>query len=84
MMNNIFRDLIAKEIVVVYLDNILIFTRMVKEHAQVVWRVLEILTEHRLFLHPKKCEFQKTQIKYLRLIISESKVAINSVKVSGV
>ena len=57
---------------------------MVKEHAQVVWRVLEILTEHRLFLHPKKCEFQKTQIKYLRLIISESKVAMNSVKVSGV
>jgi len=30
MMNNIFRDLIAKEIVVVYLDNILIFTRTVE------------------------------------------------------
>jgi len=32
MMNNIFRTLIAEEIVVVYLDDILIFTRMEEEH----------------------------------------------------
>jgi len=32
MMNNIFRTLIAKGIVVVYLDNILIFTKMEEEH----------------------------------------------------
>jgi len=32
MMNNIFRTLIAEEIVVVYLDDILIFTRMKEEH----------------------------------------------------
>jgi len=53
MMNNIFQDLIMEGIVVIYLDNILIFTRMVKEHAQIVQRVLEILTKHKLFLHPK-------------------------------
>jgi len=33
MMNNIFRTLIAEEIVVVYLDNILIFIRMEEEHG---------------------------------------------------
>jgi len=32
MMNNIFRTLIAEEIVVVYLDDILIFTRIEEEH----------------------------------------------------
>jgi len=32
MMNSIFRTLLAEEIVVVYLDNILIFTKMEKEH----------------------------------------------------
>jgi len=73
-MNNIFWNLIIEDIVVIYLDNIFIFTRSIEEHIQVVWRVLEILVEYKLFLHSKKCEFQKEQIKYLRLVISENKV----------
>ena len=36
MINNIFRDLIAEGIMVVYLDNILIFTKMEEEHIQMV------------------------------------------------
>jgi len=55
MMNDIFRTVIAEGIVVVYLDNILIFTKTEEEHEQVVWRVLEILAEHKLFLCPEKC-----------------------------
>jgi len=57
MINDIFRTLIAKGIVVVYLDDILIFTKTEKEHKQAVQRVLEILVEHKLFLRPEKCEF---------------------------
>jgi len=57
MMNDIFRTLIAKGIVVVYLDDILIFMKMEEEHEQVVQRVLEILAEHKLFLCLEKCEF---------------------------
>jgi len=56
-MNDIFRTLIAEGIVVVYLNDILIFTRMEEEHEQAVQRVLEVLAEHKLFLHPEKCEF---------------------------
>jgi len=81
MMNDIFQDLIAEEIMVMYLDNILIFTRIVEEHVWTVQRVLEILTKHKLFLYPKKCEFQKTRIEYLDLIISENKVFMDPVKV---
>jgi len=84
MMNDVFRTVIAEEIVVVYLDNILIFTKMEEEHEQVVRRVLEILTEHKLFLRPEKCEFYWKQIEYLRLVISENKVAMDSVKVARV
>jgi len=46
MMNDIFRTLIAKGIVVVYLDNILIFTETEEEHERAVWRVLEVVRGH--------------------------------------
>jgi len=45
---------------------------------------LEILTEHKLFLCPEKCEFHQKQIKYLGLVISENKIAMDPVKVARV
>jgi hypothetical protein len=50
MMNEIFIDMISEGVVVVYLDNILIFTKTLDEHQQVTHRVLGRLTEHELFL----------------------------------
>jgi len=84
MMNNIFRTLIAKGIVVVYLDNILIFTEIEEEHEQAVQKILEVLVEHKLFLCPEKYEFHQKQIEYLGLVILENKVKMDSVKVAGV
>jgi len=84
MMNDIFRTLIAKGIVVVYLDDILIFTKTEEEHERAVRRILEILAEYKLFLHLEKYEFHRSWIKYLRLVISENKVEMDPVKVAGV
>jgi len=80
MMNDVFRTVIAEGIVVVYLDDILIFTKMEEEHEWAVQRVLEILMEHKLFLRPEKCMFHQKQIEYLGLVISENKVTMNPVK----
>jgi len=57
---------------------------MKEEHERVVWRVLEILVEHKLFLHLEKCEFYQRQIKYLGLVILKNKVAMDPMKVAGV
>jgi len=84
MMNDIFQNLIVEGIMVVYLDDILIFTRMKEEHEQAVRRVLQVLKENKLFLRPEKCEFCKQQIEYLGLIISENEVSMDLVKVAGV
>jgi len=84
MMNDIFQDLIAEGIMVVYLDDILIFTRTEEEHAKAIRRVLQVLQEHKLFLCPEKCEFCKKRIKYLGLVISENEVSMDLVKVAGV
>jgi len=59
IINDIFRNLIAEGIVVVYLDDILIFTKMKEEHVQAVQQVLQVLKENKLFLRPEKCEFYK-------------------------
>jgi len=72
------------DILVVYLDDILIFTKMEEEHVQVVQWMLQILKENKLFLCPKKCEFYKQRIEYLGLVISENKVSMDPVKVAGV
>jgi len=45
---------------------------------------LEVLTEHKLFLCPEKCEFHRKRIEYLGLVISENKVEMDPVKVAGV
>ena len=84
MINDIFRDLIVEGIMVVYLDNILIFTKTEEEHAKAIRWVLQVLQENKLFLHPKKCEFCKERIKYLGLVISENEVSMDPVKVMGV
>jgi len=84
MMNDIFQNLIVEGIVVVYLDNILIFTKMEEEHVQVVRQVLQVLKENKLFLRPEKCEFYKQRIEYLGLVISENEVSMDLVKVAGV
>jgi hypothetical protein len=83
-MNNIFEELIGEGVVVVYLDDILVFTETIDEHRKVTRRVLELLEKHRLYLHPDKCEFEKTTIEYLRVIISHNSVAMDLVKVAGV
>jgi len=84
MMNDIFRDLIAEGIMVVYLDDILIFTRTEEEHAKAIRRVLQVLQEHKLFLRLEKCEFCKERIEYLGLVVSENEVSMDPVKVAGV
>jgi len=52
------------------------------EHREVTCRVLGRL--HELFLRPEKCEFERTRIEYLGLIISKNHVKMDLVKVAGV
>jgi len=84
MINDIFWNLIAEGIMVVYLDDILIFTKTEEEYAQVVRQVLQVLKENKLFFYLEKCEFYKQRIKYLGLVILENEVSMDLVKVAGV
>ena len=84
LMNTIFADLIAEGKVAVYLDDILIWSSNLKEHRKVVHEVLHRLEEHDLYLRPEKCEFEKSEIEYLGLVVREGEVAMDPVKVEAV
>jgi len=84
MMDDIFEDLILEGVVVVYLDDILIFMETLEEHRKITRRILELPEKHKLYLHSDKCEFEKTMIEYLGVIISHNSVAMDPVKIAGV
>jgi len=74
MMNDILGDLIHIRLVMVYLDNILIFRTCLKEHRQLVKEVLKRLQFNDLYAKAEKCFFKQSSIKYLGVIISKNKV----------
>ena len=84
MMNDIFQDLILSGDVMVYLDDILIAHSDLTRHQEIVQEVLWRLREHKLYLRPEKCEFEKSLIEYLGVIISHDHIEMDPVKVAGV
>ncbi|KAF7372795.1 Reverse transcriptase-RNase H-integrase [Mycena sanguinolenta] len=83
-MNDIFQDLILSVDVMVYLDDILIAHSNLAAYQKVVAEVLQCLRQHKLYLWPKKCEFDQMSIKYLGGIISHNCVEMDPVKVAGI
>jgi len=74
MMNDILGDLIHIRLVMVYLDDILIFGTCLKEHRWLVKEVLKRLQFNNLYTKAEKYFFEQSSIKYLGVIISENKV----------
>ncbi len=84
MMDDIFDELITEGVIMVYLDDILIFMETLKEHRRVTQRVMELLEKNKLYLRADKCEFEKTMIEYLGVIISHNSVVMDPVKIAGI
>jgi len=74
-MNVIFKPLIDRGVVAIYMDDILVFTDTHKQHTAVVHEVLKILRDNNLFLKPEKCVFHQSEVEYLGLIVVTSKPA---------
>jgi len=72
------------EKIVIYMDDILIFSQTIDEHRRIVKQVLQILADNKLSLHPKKCKFHQTKIEYLGVILLQNSVETDSTKTKGV
>jgi len=83
MMNALFSQSIGKY-VLVYLDDIVIYSQTMAEHWVQVRAVLQILRDQRLFCKLEKCHFAQTRISYLGYIITPDSVAMDPAKVATI
>jgi hypothetical protein len=82
-MNDIFRQYLD-EFIVVFLDDILIYSKDPTKHFEHLRIVLEILRKHQLFAKLSKCSFAQDTIEFLGHIISPSGVSMDPKKVEAV
>ena len=83
-MDAIFIDMIEGCIVIIYMDDILIFARNQEDLEWYTKLVLQRLRENNLFLKEIKCKFNKTQVEYLGMIVEEGKICMDPLKLGGI
>lgn len=82
-MNIILAPLLRK-CVLVFMDDILVFSKTLEEHLVHLKQVLKIMDENKFFLKKSKCEFAKQSLEYLGHVISANGVAIEPSKIAAV
>ncbi|GBG89965.1 hypothetical protein CBR_g50055 [Chara braunii] len=80
-MNRIFHDYLDK-FVIVYLNDILLFSRTVEEHVAHLDKVLSLLRQHKFKINGEKCEFGRTRVLYLGHEISAEGLKPDDAKVA--
>jgi hypothetical protein len=83
MANDIFRDLLD-DCLIIYLDDLLVYSKTQEEHDSHVLLVLKRLREHGLYAKLEKCSFGCNQVEFLGYIISSEGISMDPAKVRTV
>jgi len=82
-MNEVFGD-VLDVYVVVYLDDILIYSNNLDDHKEHVKEVLRCLQTYKLYASPSKCVFHKESIEFLGFILSPEGLLMDKWKVETI
>src|SRR4051812_23776036 len=83
LMNYIFMEYLD-QFVVVYLDDILIYSKNEEEHAEHLRLILEKLREHKLYAKYSKCEFWLPEVTFLEHVISKDGIAVTPERIQAI
>ena len=83
LMNELFHDYLDK-FVIIFIDNILVYSRSKEEHKEHLRLVIERLLNQKLFAKFSKCSFRKREIGFLGHIVSGEGVAADPEKVQAI
>jgi hypothetical protein len=83
LMNSVFMPELDK-FVVVFIDDILIYSRSMEEHEEHLRIVLQWLREHQLYAKFSKCEFWIKEVPFLGHVVSPKEITVDPGKVKEV
>ena len=83
LMNHVLRAYIGK-FVVVYFDDILIYSRSIEEHIEHLKQVLNVLRTEKLYANVEKCSFCTNNVVFLGYVISGQGIEVDESKVEAI
>ena len=83
LMNEVLRPFL-RQFMLIFFDDILIYSATWAEHMSHIRAVLTMLREHQLFLKRSKCSFGETSVAYLGHVVSGEGVAMDTSKVQAI
>jgi len=83
LMNRVFKEYLDK-FIVVFIDDILVYSKSLEEHEQHLRFVLQILYEKKLYAKFSKCDFWLDHIEFLGHVISKDGILVDPKKVEAV
>ncbi|KAH9670137.1 Endonuclease [Citrus sinensis] len=83
LMNKVLQPFLDR-FVVVYLDDIVVYSTTLEEHAQHLRQVLQVLRNNELYLKLEKCSFAQREVEFLGHKIADGKLMMEDTKVKAI
>ncbi|KAL0546071.1 hypothetical protein IC582_015976 [Cucumis melo] len=83
LMNRVFREFLDT-FVIVFIDDILIYSKTEAEHEEHLRMVLQTLRDNKLYAKFSKCEFWLKQVSFLGHVVSKAGVSVDPAKIEAV
>ena len=84
MMNEIFKDMIDEGMVIIYINDILIYTKMEAAHDEITREVLRQLRENDLYIKPEKCFWKVREVEFLGVMLGLDRIKMDPTKLDAV